>query len=134
MGLPKWYEMSAQMRSYESISHFYRKLTTRMPRQLLYATCHLSIPIYSLKKIPYLTRLLHNIVPISDHPDWRCRVLSTFNWDSPKYQHKHSNNEVLGWFEESGLIGNRILDFPVSVTGQKPPDTWQRLQGSYNED
>jgi len=102
-----------------SLDAHYRKLTTRLPKRLLYWLCHIAIPLYYVKKIP-LFGILHLMVPTSRHPDWRWRILDTYDWYSPKYQHKHTNEEIVGWFEDLGLVNIRVLEFPVSVTASRP--------------
>ncbi len=59
------------------------------------------------------------LVPTSLHhtPEWRW--LDTFDWYAPKYQWKHSFEEVERWFQDAGLLSIRRGTFPVSVTGQR---------------
>ncbi len=63
---------------------------------------------------------LRYLLPVSNHPDWRWRVLDTFDWYSPRYQSKHTYEEVFRWFESEGLISNRVLGYPIGVSGEKP--------------
>jgi SAM-dependent methyltransferase len=108
------------------MSELYRKLTTRMPNQLLYGICHAAAPLHYLHysaaklRLKPLAYLLQFFLPMSHHPDWRWRVLDTFDWYSPKYQSKHTYEEVFRWFEAEGLCNNRVLSYPISVQGQKP--------------
>lgn len=101
------------------ISNFYRVFTTRMPKSLLYYLCHISIPLYHLNRVRILGALLNLIVPISCHPNSEWRVLDTFDWYSPKYQWKHTYNEVVRWFEEKELKNITKLNRPVSVKGKR---------------
>lgn len=102
-------------------SGHYRRLTTRwLPIRLLYALCHLAVPLYYLFKIPFIGLILSHVLPISDNPNWRWRVLDTFDWYSPQYQSKHSYPEVVRWFKEAGLEKIEILPYPVSCRGWKP--------------
>lgn len=101
-------------------SEFYRWFTTRMPKRLLHWMCYAAIPMYYFNMLPYLGKLSRVMVPTSSHPDWRWRILDTYDWYSPRYQHMHTYREVLNWFEEVGLVNVRALGFPVSVTGEKP--------------
>jgi hypothetical protein len=48
------------------------------------------------------------------------RVLDTFDWYSPKYQSKHTYEQVFRWFEDCGLDSLRVLHTPVAVRGRKP--------------
>jgi SAM-dependent methyltransferase len=108
------------------LSDLYRKITTRLPNRLLHALCYVSVPLYyvdvALNKIYLgpLAQVVRIALPISHHPDWRWRVLDTFDWYSPKYQSKHTYEQVFQWYESEGLVNNRVMTFPVGVSGQKP--------------
>ncbi len=109
---------------YNKISDFYRLFTTKMPKGLLYRLSYVSLltyPLktYPLKKIRFLTSIAYLIFPASDHPIRAWRILDTFDWYSPKYQWKHTYNELILWFKESGLKGIKTLDSPVAVRGKK---------------
>ena len=115
-GYNKWYRFS----------DFYRKLTHRLPAPLLHAMCTVAVPLYYvhavLNRIPLIGRplsgLLRTVLPTSQHP--RFRVLDTFDWYSPKYQSKHTYEEVFRWFEFCGLEGLRVLVVPIAVSGRRP--------------
>jgi SAM-dependent methyltransferase len=100
-------------------SGHYRVLTTRLPVRLLYALCYLAVPLHYLCRIPFFGLILNHLVPINDHPNWRWRVLDTFDWYSPRYQSKHSYPEVVQWFKQAGLVDIEILPYPVSCRGRK---------------
>jgi SAM-dependent methyltransferase len=100
-------------------SDFYRRFTPRMPKRALYAISHAAIPLYFIYKIPILGRFLGWLLPVTNHPNANWRVLGTFDWYSPKYQWKHSYEEVFPWFEENGLTNIRVLKFPVALQGTK---------------
>ena len=100
-------------------SAFWRSISIRLPRRLLYFLCFFSIPWYYLKKIPLLGPLVGTILPSGDHPNWRWRVLDTFDWYSPVYQSKHRYPEVCQWFREMGLDELDILEPPVAIRGRK---------------
>jgi SAM-dependent methyltransferase len=108
------------------LSDLYRKITTRLPNRLLHSLCYVSVPLYyvdvALNKMYLgpLAQVVRIALPISHHPDWRWRVLDTFDWYSPKYQSKHTYEEVFQWYESEGLVNNRVMTFPVGVSGQKP--------------
>lgn len=108
------------MGPWERFARFYRRFTVRMPPRLLYALCHVAIPLYYLYRIPCVGQLLWNVFPTSIHsnPDWR--VLDTFDWYSPRYQSKHTYPEVYRWFRSERLVEIELLDFPVAVQGKKP--------------
>jgi SAM-dependent methyltransferase len=103
-----------------SMSERYRRLTTRLPPRFLYALCHVAVPYYYLTRIPKLGDRFYNLLPVSKHPNWRCRILDTFDWYSPKYQSKHTFPEVYGWFRDAGLIDIEIAEPAVTVRGRKP--------------
>jgi len=117
-GYNKWYKMS----------DVYRKLTRRMPPQLLHKLCWGVVPLYgihqALKKIPLVGRpasgALAYMVPMAFHPDRRWRILDTFDWYSPWYQSKHTYEEVFRWFESCGLDDLRVIEQPIAVQGRKP--------------
>ncbi|HOX23372.1 MAG TPA: class I SAM-dependent methyltransferase, partial [Elusimicrobiales bacterium] len=109
----------AYMRLSHRFSDFYRIFTSRLPKKLLWQLSRLSVPLYYLKKIKKLHTLLDVVLPMSNHPEPQWRVLDTFDWYSPRYQHKHTYAEVDAWFKEAGFEEVRNLTFPVSVTGVK---------------
>jgi SAM-dependent methyltransferase len=117
-GYNKWYRMS----------DLYRKFTHRLPARFLHTLCLAAIPLYhvnrALRKIPiagrYASGLLSYLLPISTDSDRDMRVLDTFDWYSPKYQSKHTYEEVFRWFESCGLDCLRVLHQPVAVQGRKP--------------
>lgn len=94
----------------------WRPFTTRMPHWLLYALSHIAAPKYYFDKTLFITRLFP---PTSMHPDWRWRVLDTFDWYSPKYEFHYDFPEVFSWFEEAKLTNIRTSNHPTSVSGQK---------------
>ena len=57
------------------------------------------------------------LLPTSINPDPEWRWLDTFDWYSPTYQWKHTNEEVEGWFREAGLVDIVRGPVPVSVRG-----------------
>jgi SAM-dependent methyltransferase/uncharacterized protein YbaR (Trm112 family) len=114
---------------YYKMSDLYRKVTTRMPPQLLHALSYISVPLYYVDRafvrlhLRPLSGLLRFMLPAFTNrdPDWRWRVLHTFDWYSPKYQSKHTYEEVFRWFESEGLVRVRVLSIPIGVSGEKPP-------------
>jgi len=98
---------------------FYRIFTTHLPKKLLWYLSHLAIPFYYCKKISKVGAFLDLVFPTSNHPVIEWRVLDTFDWYSPKYQRKHTRDEVINWFKEAGLKDIELLDFPVAVKGRK---------------
>jgi len=116
-GYNKWYRFS----------DFYRKFTYRLPDRWLHALCQVAVPLYyvhrALRRLPLVGRfssgLLSYLLPVSLLPDNHWRVLDTFDWYSPRYQSKHTYEEVFRWFESCGLGELRVLYEPIAVQGRK---------------
>ncbi len=111
-------------------SDIYRKVTTLLPKRFLHALCQTAGVFYyihkGLRRIPLLGKpvsgAISTVLPLSlDDPNWDYRVLATFDWYSPKYQSKHTYEEVFRWFEECELEDLHVLDHPVAVRGRKRP-------------
>jgi SAM-dependent methyltransferase/uncharacterized protein YbaR (Trm112 family) len=98
-----------------------RRVTTRVPQVLLYALCWLAIPVlHGMDRIPLLRRLSGRIPTSVQGRGLVWDVLDTFDLWAPRYQWKHTEPEVRGWFEQAGLTDVVTLSFPVSVRGTKP--------------
>lgn len=110
----------AKMRASHVASDFYRHVTIRLPKRLLYALCHVAVPWYHVNRVPGLGAFTRRALPVSAHPDPEWRVLDTFDWYSPKYQWKHTLPEVREWFESQGLVSLTALSFPTSMQGTRP--------------
>lgn len=117
-GYNKWYRFS----------DLYRKVTHRLPVRSLHALCYAAVPLYYVHRclnfIPVIGRpmsgLLRLLLPVSLDPEPARRILDTFDWYSPKFQSKHTYEEVFPWFEDCNLHSLRVLpDGPVAVQGQK---------------
>lgn len=107
-------------KAYNLVTDFYRLFTTKMPLSTLYTLSHLAVPFYHAKRIPIIGRAASLAFPCSSHPIPEWRVLDTFDWYSPKYQSKHTYDEVTSWFREAGLHSLERLPTPVSVKGRMP--------------
>ncbi len=59
--------------------------------------------------IPGLRTVLSKLLCLSTHPDFRIRRCDNFDWYSPRYQFHHTEEEVLGWFQEAGFQETRVL-------------------------
>lgn len=101
-------------------SRFWRAMSTRLPKRLLYGLCQAAGPLYYAHKVPVLGPLLLHALPMSTHPRWRWRVLDTFDWYSPRYQWKHRYPEVVEWFREAGLEQIEVWEPEITVTGVRP--------------
>ncbi len=108
---------STLMGGWTRVSNVYRHLTTRLPKRVLYALCHVAIPLYYVNKVPLVRGVTRVVLPVSNHPDPAWRVLDTFDWYSPTYQWKHSEGELRDWFEKHGLVAVESLSFPTSMRG-----------------
>ncbi|OGP76980.1 MAG: hypothetical protein A2W09_06115 [Deltaproteobacteria bacterium RBG_16_50_11] len=95
---------------YSYFSDIWRKFTTKVPHRILYFLTALSIPLYYLYKLPFFGLGLRFLFPMSQHPNPRWRWLDTFDWYTPKYQHKHTWPEVYGWFLENDFENIRLLE------------------------
>lgn len=118
-GYNKWYRFSDQ----------YRKVTHRLPIRWLHAFLRIVVPILywldcGLRAIPLLGKPLAGIVrylfPVSLVRNSEVRILDTLDWYSPKYQSKHTYEEVFRWFESCGLKNLSISDVSIGVSGRKP--------------
>jgi ubiquinone/menaquinone biosynthesis C-methylase UbiE len=102
-------------------SELLRPVTSRLPRGLMLQATKVAIPLYYVHRFPLIGRVSSVLLPTSleANPTWRW--LDTFDWYTPRYQWKHSDDEVVGWFKEAGLTDIRVGEFPVSVSGKRPP-------------
>lgn len=117
-GYNTWYRFSDQ----------YRKLTHRIPVEKLHALLRLVVPFLyrvdrGLRAVPLIGRLLaglvHHVFPVNLSGNHELRILDTLDWYSPKYQSKHTYEQVFRWFESCGLEGLTVADESVGVRGRK---------------
>src|SRR5437660_1244649 len=110
----------------------YRKVTHRLSARTLHKVLRVAVPIlYSvdrgLSRLPWVGRPLagavHHVFFVSRQSDPERRLLSTFDWYSPKYQSKHTYEEVFRWFESCGLEDLRVIGMPIAVKGRKPANS-----------
>jgi len=118
-GYNKWYRFS----------DFYRKVTPHLPPRLLHGILRVAVPALNgldrgLRALPILGKpvagMVHHIFPVNRNPDPEWRVLDTFDWYSPRYQSKHTYEQVFRWFEDCGLEDLHVVDLPIAVRGRKP--------------
>jgi len=105
-----WYRMS----------DLYRHLTTRLSNRALYRVSQVLASLYPLQRLPVIGRPLRFLVPVSQQADREWRVLDTFDWYAPRYQWKHTESEVVGWFRDLGFDSIEVLGIPVAVRGRRP--------------
>jgi SAM-dependent methyltransferase len=110
-------------------SDVYRKVTNHMPPRLLHSTLRVCVPcLYwsdrGLRRIPLVgppaAGILHHVFPVSRSANPEIRVLDTFDWYSPKYQSKHTYEQVFRWFESCGMEDLHVGETPIAVRGRKP--------------
>ncbi len=101
-------------------SEIIRPLTSRLPKPLLLELCRIAKPLYYVHRLPVVGLATCALLPTSLNPEPEWRWLDTFDWYSPRYQFKHTNDEVAGWFREAGLIDLVPLSVPVSMSGRRP--------------
>lgn len=110
-------------------SDIYRRFTHKMSPKALHSMLRVAVPVINgvdsaLRIVPVLGKpasgLIRHIAPVNRNPNRRWRVLDTFDWYSPKYQSKHTYEEVFRWFESCGLHDLHVVEVPISVRGRKP--------------
>jgi hypothetical protein len=77
-----------------------------------------------LRVIPLVGRpvagLVHHVFPVNRQSDPERRILDTLDWYSPKYQSKHTYEEVFRWFESCGLEQLTVGELTLGIRGTKP--------------
>ena len=103
-------------------SEVLRPLTSRMPPDRLLKLVQQVTPrMRAIKRrLPIAKPAVDFFLPTSNHPDPEWQILDTFDWYSPRYQWKHTYQEVEGWFTELGFERIERLDVPVAVRGRRP--------------
>lgn len=96
-----------------------RLFTPKLSKKFLLKASKVAIPLYHVHQIPLLGLATGVLLPTSINPDPEWRWLDTFDWYSPTYQWKHTNEEVEGWFREAGLAEIVRGPVPVSVRGMR---------------
>jgi 2-polyprenyl-3-methyl-5-hydroxy-6-metoxy-1,4-benzoquinol methylase len=118
----KWYRFSDQ----------YRKITHRLSPRTLHSFFRVVVPFFywldrGLRVIPVVGKpvagLVRHVFPVNRHPDPEARVLDTLDWYSPKYQSKHTYEQVFRWFESCGIGDLTVGEVPIGVSGRKLPRT-----------
>jgi SAM-dependent methyltransferase len=97
----------------EVINLALRSITTRLPHSVLKPLCCLGA---LLGGIPVLNQVLNKVISFSAHPVWQNRVCDTFDWYAPQYQHHHTTEELMRWFQEAGF--EQITELPPEKTGR----------------
>jgi len=110
------------------LSDHYRKITHRVPIRVLHNFFRIAVPLLywldrGLRVIPLIGRpiagVIHYLFPVSLVPNPEVRILDTLDWYSPKYQSKHTYEQVFRWFESCGLENLTVADVSIGVRGCK---------------
>ena len=118
-GYNKWYRFSDLWRGY----------THRMKPETLHSVLKIAVPFFyhlnrGLKRVPLVgppaAGAIHHVFPVNRQKDPEARMLDTFDWYSPKYQSKHTYEQVFRWYEAMGMEDMHIGDFAIAVRGRKP--------------
>ena len=118
-GYNKWYRFS----------DIWRRYTHKMNPKTLHRILKIAVPtIYGfeqgLRHIPLIGRpsagIVRHIFPVNHHKDPTWRIMDTFDWYSPKYQSKHTYEQVFRWFESMQMEDLRVGEYPIAVRGRKP--------------
>jgi len=115
----KWYRFT----------DIYRKYTHRMSQPALHRLLSVAVPFFyhvdrGLRFIPIVGKpvagVVHHVFPVNRQNDAEARLLDTFDWYSPRYQSKHTYEQVFRWLESSGLEDLHVAETPISVRARKP--------------
>ena len=118
-GYNKWYRFS----------DFYRRYTHKMKPQTLHGILKVAVPFFyhlerGLRHVPVVGRsaagAVHHVFPVNRQKDPEARMLDTFDWYSPRYQSKHTYEQVFRWYEAMGMEDMHVGEFSIAVRGRKP--------------
>jgi SAM-dependent methyltransferase len=110
-------------------SDLYRKVTCHIPVQKLHAFLRIAVPVLywidrGLRSVPLvgasMAGAVTHLFPVNRNPDPELRVLDTLDWYSPKYQSKHTYEQVFRWFESCGFESLAVGEASIAVKGRKP--------------
>jgi 2-polyprenyl-3-methyl-5-hydroxy-6-metoxy-1,4-benzoquinol methylase len=118
-GYNKWYRFS----------DFWRGYTHQMKPENLHRILKLAVPFFynlnrGLRRVPLigppLAGLIHHMFPVNRQQNPEARMLDTFDWYSPKYQSKHTYEQVFKWYAAMGMEDMRVGEISIAVRGRKP--------------
>ncbi|MGB6383717.1 MAG: class I SAM-dependent methyltransferase [Terriglobales bacterium] len=118
-GYNKWYRFS----------DFWRGYTHKMKPENLHRILKVAVPFFynlnqGLKRVPLLgpplAGAIHHVFPVNRQKSPEARMLDTFDWYSPKYQSKHTYEQVFKWYEAMGMEDMRVGEISIAVRGRKP--------------
>lgn len=120
-GYNKWYRFS----------DYYRKVTQRIPAKRMHAILRVAVPVAywfdrGVRRVPLagapISGLVRHAFPMSRSLNPEIRLLDTLDWYTPKYQSKHTYEQVFRWFESCGLQNLTVADISIGVRGQNSSD------------
>ena len=118
-GYNKWYRFS----------DFWRRYTHKMKPENLHRVLKVAVPFFHnvqefLKHVPLVGRpaagFVQLVFPVNRQKDPEARMLDTFDWYSPKYQSKHTYEQVFKWYGAMGMEDMRVGEISIAVRGRKP--------------
>jgi 2-polyprenyl-3-methyl-5-hydroxy-6-metoxy-1,4-benzoquinol methylase len=118
-GYNKWYRFS----------DFWRQYTHKMKPETLHGILKVAVPFFynlnqGLKRVPLVgppvAGAVHHVFPVNRQKTPEARMLDTFDWYSPKYQSKHTYEQVFKWYEAMGMEDMRVGEISIAVRGRKP--------------
>jgi len=118
-GYNKWYRFS----------DIWRRYTHKMKPETLHRILKVAVPFFynlqqGLKRVPLVGRpaagVVHHLFPVNRQKDPEARMLDTFDWYSPKYQSKHTYEQVFKWYAAMGMEDMRVGEISIAVRGRKP--------------
>jgi 2-polyprenyl-3-methyl-5-hydroxy-6-metoxy-1,4-benzoquinol methylase len=118
-GYNKWYRCS----------DFWRRYTHKLKPETLHRVLKVAVPFFynlqqGLKHVPLVGRpaagAVQYVFPVNRQPDAEARMLDTFDWYSPKYQSKHTYEQVFRWYAAMGMEDMRVGELSIAVRGRKP--------------
>jgi SAM-dependent methyltransferase/uncharacterized protein YbaR (Trm112 family) len=104
-----------------------RPMTSRLPHGALEKLCASLGKLTALKTRlrerggagrEALARLL-NLVAVGEHLDPQIAAFLNFDWYSPPYRSRHTEEELSAWFREAGFETPRLLPERVSAIGRR---------------
>jgi SAM-dependent methyltransferase len=118
-GYNKWYRFS----------DFWRRFTHKMKPETLHGVLKVAVPFFyhlrrGVRKVPLVgppvAGVIHHVFPVNRNEDPETRMLDTFDWYSPKYQSKHTYEQVFRWYESMGMEDMHVGEASIAVRGRKP--------------
>jgi SAM-dependent methyltransferase len=103
-----------------------RRLTSRLPLRVLEKLCAVLGRVTVVKTRlaerggagrEALARLL-NLVAVGEHLDPQIAAFLNFDWYSPPYRSRHTEEELCAWYREAGFETPRLLPVRVSAIGR----------------